>query len=111
MISALALREHTAQLPKVEIRKPAKFIGKNTAECIQAGLYHGYLGMIERVLDGTLREMKQAAGGRVRVIATGGLAGLFARDIPRIGKNVPDLTLHGLRLAREALRDSRVLRK
>lgn len=100
-LSARALAEGTAQLPLVEIRRPCRAIGKETVECIQAGLYFGYLGMVEKVLKETLREMKPEARGlkKVQVMATGGLSGLFQRDWPRSIPLVPDLTLQGLRIA------------
>lgn len=98
-LAARALADHTAQLPQVEIRKPRKVVGTNTVECIQAGLYTGYLGMLERVLRDTLAEMRRKTRRRIRVVATGGSAGLFAGDLPRVERVVPDLTLQGLRLA------------
>lgn len=101
-LAALALREHTAQLPEVAVAKPGRVVGKNTVECIQAGVYYGYLGMIERVLRETLREMKPRSPRSVRVLATGGLAGLFTADLARV-RRAPDLTLQGLRLAHEKL--------
>ncbi|MBI4052024.1 MAG: type III pantothenate kinase, partial [Elusimicrobia bacterium] len=58
---ARALSEYTAQLPEVEIKKTERVMGKNTEECIQAGLFYGYLGMVEKVLEGTLREMEGAS--------------------------------------------------
>lgn len=107
-LAAQALAERTAQLPLVELRKPRKVIGTNTVECIQAGLYHGYLGMIDRVLEDTLRELKPAAAGRrPRVLVTGGLGGIFSKDLGRPHVLVPDLTLQGLRLAHEALAATR----
>lgn len=100
-LAAAALHEHTAQLPEVAVAKPKRVIGKNTVECIQAGLYYGYLGMLERVLHETIAEM--GTGRRSpKFIATGGLAKLFAGDLANIPQ-VPDLTLQGLRLAHEAL--------
>jgi len=77
-------------------------IGKNTVECIQAGLYHGYAGMIKHVLQRSVAEMRPRKN-RVRVIATGGLARMFVQEIPRIDVVEPDLTLHGLRLAYELI--------
>lgn len=101
---ARALAEHTAKLPQVPIAKTRRVVARNTVECIQVGLYYGYLGMIDRVLDETLKEM----GGRgIRVLATGGLADLFAPALRRVERTVPDLTLQGLRLAFE----DRTLRK
>ncbi|MBI5597412.1 MAG: type III pantothenate kinase [Elusimicrobia bacterium] len=98
-LAAKALALHTAQLPEVPVARTARVIGKDTVECIQAGLYWGYIGMIERVLKETLREMKAP---RARVILTGGLAGLFLRHFEG-ARHEPDLTLHGLRLAFERL--------
>lgn len=99
-LAARALSIGTAKLPEVEILPPRRAIGRDTVECIQAGLYYGYLGMIERVLRETLAEM---GGRRVQVVATGGLAGLFADALPRVRRVAPDLTLQGLRLAYEIL--------
>src|SRR5262249_51739896 len=72
-MAAQALSAGTAQLPLVAVKKPRRVVGRDTVECIEAGLYYGYLGMIERILKLTLKEM----GGRPTVLATGGLAGLF----------------------------------
>lgn len=96
--AARALHEFTAKLPLVKVRKPARAIGKDTRECLEAGLYFGYLGMIREVLGRTMAEM----GGRPAVVATGGLAPLFLPDLPGV-RSEPDLTLHGLRCAHEIL--------
>lgn len=96
--AARALHEFTAQLPLVKPAKPASVVGKDTVECLQAGLYYGYLGMIKEVLARTRREM----GGKPTVIATGGLAPLFLKELPGV-RHEPDLTLHGLRLAHARL--------
>lgn len=103
-MAAHALHLGTAKLPDVPVARPARAIGKDTVECIQAGVYFGYLGMIEKLLALTLREMRgEGHGPRIRLVATGGLAGLFAADLPRGMRIEPDLTLHGLRLAHERL--------
>lgn len=102
-LAAEALASRTAQLPLVEIRRPSRVIGKNTVECLQAGLYFGYLGMIEAVLERSLREMGAREYKQAAVYATGGLAGLFAPEFKRLRNVVPDLTLQGLRLAYEAV--------
>jgi type III pantothenate kinase len=94
-LASRALAAGTAQLQQVEIRRTERVIGRNTIECLQAGLYHGYLGMIERVLRESVKEM----GGKPVLLATGGLAGLYAADLKL--KVVPELTLQGLRLAHE----------
>lgn len=98
-LAAKALRLYTEKLPLVAVARPRRAIGRTTVECIQAGVYFGYLGMIEKLLALTLAELRRAGHGpRIRVIGTGGLAGLFAAELPRM-KVEPDLTLHGLRLA------------
>lgn len=98
-LAAKALRLHTAKLPEVTVAPTRRVIGKDTVECIRAGLYWGYLGMIERVLAETLKEMREP---RAAVVLTGGLAGLFSGRLRR-ARHAPDLTLDGLRLAYELL--------
>src|SRR5437870_3778116 len=72
-ISAQALFEHTARLPLVDIRQPAKIIGTNTVASIQAGLFFGYLGLVDGILDRLLAQM----GADTKVVATGGQAKLI----------------------------------
>ena len=76
-ISADALFERTARPPRVEIRKPARVIGTNTVGSLQSGLYYGYLGLVDGILELLLAEL---LGNETRVLATGGLG-------PMIGKN------------------------
>jgi type III pantothenate kinase len=103
-MAARSLGEGTAKLPLVAVRRPRRVIGKTTVECIEAGVYFGYLGMIEKLLKLTLKEMRgEGHGPRIRVLATGGLAALFVSDLPRGCRIVPDLTLQGLRIAHEIL--------
>ncbi|HEY2393736.1 MAG TPA: type III pantothenate kinase [Candidatus Angelobacter sp.] len=93
-ISARALYEHTARLPLVDIRKPAKVIGTNTVGSIQAGLFFGYLGLVDGILERLISEL----GPDTNVVATGGLASLIG-DHSKYIKNVDDLlTLDGLRI-------------
>ena len=56
-ISADALFERTARLPRVEIRKPARVIGSNTVGSLQSGLYYGYLGLVDGILELLLAEL------------------------------------------------------
>jgi type III pantothenate kinase len=93
-ISADALFERTARLPRVEIRKPARVIGSNTVGSLQSGLYYGYLGLVDGILELLLAEM----GRETRVLATGGLGPMIGTGSKYI-KHVDDfLTLEGLRI-------------
>ncbi len=93
-ISAQALFERTARLPLVDIRLPAKLIGTNTVGSIQSGLFFGYLGLVDGILERMLAEL----GSATRVVATGGLARLIG-DNSKYIKTVDDLlTLDGLRI-------------
>lgn len=93
-ISADALFERTARLPRVEIRKPARVIGSNTVGSLQSGLYHGYLGLVDGILELLLAEL----GQKTRVVATGGLGPMIGKGSKHI-KHIDDfLTLEGLRI-------------
>jgi len=96
-ISAEALFGRTARLQRVDIRKPARVIGTNTVASMQSGLYYGYLGLVDGVIELLLKEM----GKDTKVVATGGLASLFGSGSKYI-KTVDDLlTLDGLRIVWE----------
>lgn len=93
-ISADALFEKTARLPRVAIRRPTRVIGSTTVGSLQSGLYYGYLGLVDGILERLLGELGQAT----TVVATGGLAALIGKGSKYI-KQVDDLlTLDGLRL-------------
>jgi type III pantothenate kinase len=93
-ISADALFQRTARLPRVEIRKPARVIGTNTVGSLQSGLYYGYLGLVDGILELLLGEL----GNETKVIATGGLGPMIGTGSKYI-KQIDDfLTLEGLRI-------------
>src|SRR5437899_2146568 len=102
-ISAEALFARASRLPRVDIRRPPTVIGTNTVVNMQSGLYFGYLGLV----DGILTRMKQELSGVKKVLATGGLATLLARDSEHIEEVHEDLTLEGLKLIYERNRSGR----
>jgi type III pantothenate kinase len=93
-ISAEALFERTARLPRIDVRKPDRVIGATTVGSIQSGLYFGYLGLVDGILERLLGEM----GKQTKVIATGGLAELIAGGSKYISTVDDLLTLEGLRI-------------
>jgi type III pantothenate kinase len=93
-ISAEALFERTARLPRIDVRKPDRVIGATTVGSIQSGLYFGYLGLVDGILARLLNEM----GKQTKVIATGGLAELISGGSKYISAVDDLLTLEGLRI-------------
>ena len=96
-VSADALVQRTAKLPRIDVRKPPRVIGTNTIGAMQSGLFWGYVDMVE----GLVRRMKAELGGAAVVIATGGLASVVAPESTCIDRVDDELTLRGLRLVWE----------
>jgi type III pantothenate kinase len=96
-ISADALFQRAARLPRVDVRKPMTVIGRNTVASMQSGLFWGYVDMVQ----GLVGRIKQELGGQAVVVATGGLAEIVAPETEGIDHVDPELTLVGLRLVWE----------
>jgi type III pantothenate kinase len=92
-LSLDALHRAAAKLPNVAIQPPDKVIGTNTTHAMQSGIYHGYAGMVESLVAKIIKEY----GAAMKVIATGGLAPLYAKACPVIESVEPDLTIIGLK--------------
>lgn len=88
-----SLFQKTAKLPKVEIEKPESIFGKTTVSAIQAGIFYGYIGLVE----GILRKMIEESGERPKIVATGGFAELIAENCELIETVDENLMLEGLR--------------
>ena len=93
-ISSEALFQHAAKLPRVDISRPKVVIGRNTVGSMQAGLYYGYLSLVE----GVVARMRAELGGKAAVVATGGLAQLLLTESTAVDHVDPLLTLTGLRI-------------
>jgi type III pantothenate kinase len=95
-ISADALFQRAARLPRVDVRKPPSVIGRTTVTSMQSGLFFGYVSMV----DGIVRRMRAEleGGDRAACVATGGMADIIAGETTVIERVDPDLTLQGLRL-------------
>ncbi|BCA79239.1 type III pantothenate kinase [Desulfuromonas sp. AOP6] len=93
-ISAEALFERASKLPRVEFSRPPQVIAKNTVNSMQSGLFYGYAGLV----DGIVQRMKQESKEEPYVMATGGLSEQIATASQTIDEVDPDLTLEGLRI-------------
>lgn len=93
-ISTEALYSKAAKLPRIEIVRPEAIIGKNTVASMQSGILYGYVGQVE----GIVQRIKEYSKTEPRVIATGGMADLIAKESKVIDVVDPFLTLRGLQL-------------
>ncbi len=96
-ISADALFARAAKLPRVEIARPPKVVGRNTVHAMQSGIVYGYVGLVDGIVERLLAEL----GFPCAVVATGGLAPLIAPMSKTIGDVDDHLTLTGLRILHE----------
>lgn len=92
-MAAEALVRGTARLPRIALSEPGRVLGRTTAESIQSGLYHGYMGAILTLVERAREEIGQACP----VVATGGDALNLRAHLPFLSAAEPDLTLYGLR--------------
>jgi type III pantothenate kinase len=93
-IAAEELFLRTAKLPKVDLHRPPAAIGKNTVHSLRSGLLFGYVGLVE----GMVRRFQEELGAATRIVATGGLAEIIAKETKVISIVAPWLTLDGLRI-------------
>ena len=93
-LAAEALYTRAAKLPRIDLQRPPSVIGRNTTHAMQSGLLFGYVSMVE----GMVTRFRAELGPEMKVIATGGLAGLVAQETPVIQVHAPWLTLDGLRM-------------
>ena len=89
------LINNTAQLPMIELDAPKSVIGRNTKNCMQAGLIFGFAGLVDNIIDKIKKELSLKD---LRVIATGGLGEIIAKEVKSITKVDRTLTLDGLRI-------------
>jgi type III pantothenate kinase len=94
-ISSEALFARAAKLPRIELIKPKKVIGTNTINNMQSGIVNGYIGQINHLIDSVKDEMNEKD---IKVIATGGMAQLIAKECPEIDEINAFLTLEGLKI-------------
>jgi len=93
-LAAEALFTRAANLPRIDLQRPPNVIGRNTVHAMQSGLLFGYVSMVE----GMVERFRAELGPEMKVIATGGLAEVVAKETKAIQHLAPWLTLEGLRI-------------
>ncbi len=99
-VASDALFTRAARIARVDITRPPSVTGKNTVDCVRAGLYYGYVGLV----DGIVERMKKTCLKSPKVIATGGDAPLIAKEARTINEVDEFLVLKGLRVIHETNR-------
>ena len=107
-ISADALFSRAARLSRVDLHRPERVVGKNTAQSVQSGLFWGVVAQAEGLIARIRAELGEPAA---KVVATGGLAPLYAAASTDLSLVDPDLTLRGLRILHERNADARPARR
>ncbi|MEW5902663.1 MAG: type III pantothenate kinase, partial [Acidobacteriota bacterium] len=102
-ISSEALYLRTAKLPRIEVAKPKKAIGRATVASMQSGLFFGYIGLVRNIIA----EIKKELGGEPKVISTGGFGTQLTPEVKTIHHHEPHLVLEGLRILYERNREER----
>lgn len=97
-VSAEALFQKAAKLPRIELVKPEYVIGRNTVVSMQSGIVYGYIGQVDYIVRRMKKEMNE---DNIKVIATGGMARLIASEAETIDEINGNLTLEGLRIIYE----------
>jgi type III pantothenate kinase len=103
-ISANALTSQTAKLPDIEIAKPDSVLGRNTIQGMQAGVVYGYIGLVDYIIRQMKLELRDES---CRVIATGGLGRVIAREVAAIDEYDPDIAYKGMQIIYEKNRKAR----
>ncbi len=98
LISAEALYQRTAKLPRIDLAKHDAVIGRNTSVSMQSGIFHGYVGQVNHLVEKIKQEMKEEG---IKVVATGGLAKFIAPEARSIDEVNGRLVLEGLRIIYE----------
>ena len=96
-ISADALFQRAARLPRIDVRKPPEVMGRTTVGSMESGLFYGYVGLVQ----GIVQRLRHELGETTACVATGGLADVIAPETHVIQHIDPDLTLQGLRIVWE----------
>ncbi len=101
-LSLEALHMAAAALPHVDITKPQRVVGTNTVACMQSGVFWGYVGLVKEICARIKAEREQD----MKIIATGGLAPLFAQTVDLFDEIEDDLTMHGLTVIHQYNKDN-----